>query len=423
MPISGALYIYMTKLKITPAKENSSKGPSRFDKGEIRNAYFTSEGFLRVDAIVTRTGVFLYRNPDGTIRKELRHPDDILKKDSLSTMEMIPVALLHPADKEINASNSRTLSVGFTGQKITIDGKYIISSFKVTDESAINAIVNDGVKELSLGYRVALVDEVGEYGGESYDFRQTDVVYNHLAIVPQARAGSEARIELDAADAIQETEFSTDSMESDKNKTDDIHTQKPNKKETVMTVKISLDGIEYDTAPEVKNALSKATARGDEAEAKVTTLNDDNSKLQAKLDEADEKIKKLEARDDAAAIKTAVDSRLALISQATPHLDEETIKKVADMSDKDIKVAVIKKHFPEANLDGKDDTYIQARYDGAIEMKVDSKDENKGSSIADQRQSMASKNNSDSRDVPDMDKSRKQMHADIKDAWKNPVAK
>ena len=68
------------------------KTVARYDQGEIKAcADFTNEGFLKCDAIVTRTGVFFYKNPDGTIRKELRHPDDVLQEESLQTMKMIPL--------------------------------------------------------------------------------------------------------------------------------------------------------------------------------------------------------------------------------------------------------------------------------------------------------------------------------------------
>ena len=40
----------------------------------------------------------------------------------------------------------------------------------------------------------------------------------------------------------------------------------------------------------------------------------------------------------------------------------------SDMKDMDIKKAVILSQFPKANFDGKDDVYIQARYDATIEM-------------------------------------------------------
>ena len=45
-----------------------------------------------------------------------------------------------------------------------------------------------------------------------------------------------------------------------------------------------------------------------------------------------------------------------------------------DMSDMDIKKAIIASTFPKANFDGKDDVYIQARYDAAVEMLCEKND-------------------------------------------------
>lgn len=53
-----------------------------------------------------------------------------------------------------------------------------------------------------MGYTVDLVPETGTYNGEPYDYMQTNIRYNHLAIVDEARAGPEARIALDGEDAV-----------------------------------------------------------------------------------------------------------------------------------------------------------------------------------------------------------------------------
>jgi len=151
----------------------------------------------------------------------------------------------------------------------------------------------------------------------------------------------------------------------------------------------------------------------------LKTVTDEKSALQAKLDEANEKIKKHDSNDSATEIQTAVNARLALVAQATPHLDEDILKKVTDMTDKDIKVAVIKKHYPEAKLDEKDDVYIDARYDGAIELPIEKKD----TSISSQRQTVNKANKNDTREEPDQEKSRNDMLSGLKDAWKIPESK
>jgi len=407
----------------------------RYDKGEIRSAHFTPEGFLVVDAIVTRTGVFMYRNQDGSLRRELRHPDDILKKDSLKSMEMLPITLLHPKEKSVDSLNASRLSKGFTGQSVTVDGKYIKNRLVITHQDAIDAVMS-GMDELSLGYTVKLVDDGGgQYDDQRYDYKQTEVYYNHLAIVPAARAGKEAKIKLDQEDAFQcvmpadgkcsgscytcsysikhRGDLHIDNTELRKKtdkKTDSKHQTKEKKME-----KIRIDGIEYEAAPEVINKLKKETDRADTAEKSLESATKEKSTLQANLDEANDKLKKAEETNNDEAIQTAVKARLDLVALATPHLDEETVKKIDQMSDNEIKLAVIKAHFPEFKEDGRDDVYIQARFDGAVEMK---KEEN-NDGIRSQRQATSGREDKDDKsNRVDQGASRKDYIDNLKNGWK-----
>ena len=383
----------------------------RYDKGEIRHASFTAEGFLKVDAICTRTGVFNYVNPDGTLRRELRHPDDVCKQDSLKTMEMIPITLLHPQERVVTSENSQALSKGMTGETVTVDGKFIKSRLLVTCQDAIDNVLG-GMQELSLGYGVELVEEAGEYNGERYDFLQTDIVYNHLAIVPSGRAGKEARIVLGRNDASQDIKVENVRLDDLKKPV-----KKDNKKPTGgrPMVKINIDGLEYECAPEVKKAIEKAGARNDELTAEVATLTDDKSKMQAELDSTKEKLDAAEKKNSSGEIDKAVEKRLALVAEATPHLDEETLKTVADMSDEEIKKAVILAKCPEAKLDEKDEVYIQARYDAALEMKAEKADDE---GMAAQRAAANADSASSNGERVDAGKAKEKYVDELKNAWK-----
>jgi len=426
----------------------------RFDVGEIGKTEITKEGFLRADSIVTRVGVFKYVNNDGTIRRELRHPTDVLRLDSLKTLEMVPITLEHPKDGLVNQDNAKQVSVGTTGENVRPIGNNIVSTLTITHKDAINKI-KAGRQELSCGYELNLLEEVGTFEGERYDFRQTDIRYNHIAIVGSARAGSNARISLDSDDAVQEIKHTDEDDETGPTISDfdfipnDSHTHilsdldsngngrtssnefKPvpekgfsggilhfhevvnnkimdsfghthsfpkintdsnNKPQEIKMVKITIDGIDYDAAPEVKNALTKSTARADEAEAKVTKLTEDNTKAKANFDEATEKVKKLEGRNLDEEIKVGIEKRSALIESARVHLDEETLKKISELTDTQIKEAVVKSKFSEVNLDSKQDNYavyLQARFDSVIEGGHKPEDDKKKlSSISGQRQQM-----------------------------------
>src|SRR5210317_192489 len=105
----------------------------RYDQAELVGKISkTDEGYLRGSAIVTRTGVFDYLNADGSIRRELRHPDHVFSKDSLSSLKMIPVTNNHPDERMVNAQNADRLSIGQTGESVAVDGRYVIASMTIT---------------------------------------------------------------------------------------------------------------------------------------------------------------------------------------------------------------------------------------------------------------------------------------------------
>jgi hypothetical protein len=323
----------------------------RVDKAPMPRVTRTDEGYLRGEAIVTRTGVFTYMNADGSKRRELRHPDDIIQDDSIASMRQIPVTVDHPAAL-VNADTAQELSVGMTGENVRADGGHIIAPFTITHKTGIDA-VTAGRRELSLGYRLDLVEEQGEYNGERYDYRQTNVRYNHLALVAQARAGNAARINLDGASVLIATSDEKDIPMADK-----------------MTA-VNLDGISYDAAPEVAKALEKAIARADTAETERedakrsrADMEKEYDSLKGKMDALKEEMDAMKGENKDAAIAEAAKARVSLLTKAGKVIEAD---KHMDASDRDIMVEVIKAKSANFDAEGKSDDYIVARFDAVME--------------------------------------------------------
>ena len=117
------------------------KNVARYDRGMVRgDAKITEEGYIRANAVVTRSGIFNYQNADGSIRKELRHPDDVWEAESIESMELIPITNGHPSEKLVKSDNSKRLAIGYTGETIKKDGEYVLSKMVVTDQSGVDAI-------------------------------------------------------------------------------------------------------------------------------------------------------------------------------------------------------------------------------------------------------------------------------------------
>ena len=310
----------------------------------------TAEGFIRDTPIVGRTGILVYRNADGTERKEYRPPEEAFKADSLASLMGKPITIGHKAF--VTAGNAAQVApVGSVLSAGRQDGNNIVADIVVYN-------LDTDSRELSCGYTLTLDETPGVTpDGQHYDAVQRNIVYNHLAIVPQGRAGI-ARLNMDGEQVIDEEE------------------QKEDNKMAEMT-KVRLDsGIEYDCAPEVKVEIEKM--RKDSAEAKKGL-----DKLQAKLDALGAELakeqegRKADAEKAKANFDEAVKARVELLKVAEAH----KVVNADSMTDTEIKTAVIKAVRGDAiNLDGKSADYIEAAFDMA---KADVKQHEDG--MAEQR--------------------------------------
>lgn len=319
----------------------------RFDNVAFK-ATKTDEGFIRDSPIVGRTGILVYRNADGTERREYRPPEEAFKADSLASLMGKPITIGHKAF--VTAGNAAKVApVGSVLSAGRQDGNAIRADIVIYN-------LDTDARELSCGYSLNLDETPGiTPEGEHYDAIQRNIVYNHVALVPQGRAGI-ARLNMDGSQIIDDERNENDMAE--------------------MT-KIRLDsGIEYECAPEVKVEIEKM--RKDSAEAQK-----EQDKLQAKFDALEAELKKeqegrkADAEVHKANFDEAVKARVELLKVAEAH-------KVADadsMTDTEIKTAVIKAVRGGAiNLDGKSADYIEAAFDMA---KADIKQHEDG--MAEQR--------------------------------------
>ena len=378
----------------------------RYDRGELKgNATRTDEGYVRGEAIVTRTGVFQYQNADGSIRRELRHPDDVFQQSSLKSLRMIPITDGHPSESRVDASNASRLSIGNTGENVSVDGRYVLVPLTITHKDGVNSI-EGGRVELSLGYRCDLEPTSGEYNGERYDFRQRNISYNHLALVDTARAGSQSRINLDGNDAMQ-IEDVADGGENKKTSTRKDQSM-PDIKKTVV---VRLDGIDYEASPEVERELAKQKARLDEMSGNFDSSKKESEKLQAKLDEANAQIETLKNTNNDEAIAKAVNERIALVSKAVQVVSE----KLDGLSSREIMEKVIISKHKEMKLDGKSDEYVEARFDAIIDSLPAKRDD--GAVL---RQVVATAENLDGKkNDEDLEEKKKDAFAAMQAAHKN----
>ena len=370
---------------------------------------YTDEGFLKVPARISRTGIQEYlaiemgltdRDPNDIIRV-YRPEEEVFSDESLSSFANKPVTNNHPPEL-VTSANARQYSVGMSGPEVTRDGMFVATVLHVTDQASIDDI-ESGKAELSNGY-LSDIDwtEGVTPDGEQYDAVQRNIKGNHIAIVERGRAGTACRL----ADNL------------------------PTNGDEVTMAKITIDGVDFEVSDQAAQAVGKLQksltdaekesqkkaeelqAKEDEMEEKAKEAKKSEDSLQAKVDDAVSKIPTAETMDKMVADRSAL---VASVLKVAPEVqwegkDAATLRK---------EVVMLKR--PNVQMDSVSDDYIQASFD----MLVDSIEANPQQELDDaftRQVKDADANRVEDTRSPSVI-AREKMMADSQTAWKSGGAK
>jgi hypothetical protein len=139
--------------------------------------------------VVGRIGIQEYLNGDGTIRRELRLPEEVFSKDSLDSFKGKPVTVSHPKRRVTADTAKASRVVGSMLGEGRQSGDVVVTDVVIHDSSAIAYAKSGQAQELSLGYTCDSEDGPGIWNGQPYDCIQRNIRVNHLALVKKGRAG------------------------------------------------------------------------------------------------------------------------------------------------------------------------------------------------------------------------------------------
>ena len=374
----------------------------RFDSIPLSDTYFTPEGYLIDNPILTRVGIFEYHNPDGTIRRELRLPEEVFAAESLASYKGKPVILTHEAGL-VDVDNVQQEHIGTILSEGIQDGDNVRAQIVIHDAESLDY----GLRELSLGYTQTPEETPGIWNGQRYDAIQRDIRINHLALVQKARAGEQARLNIDGEeqggnqmskarkDGLTPEEIARLVEEYKQRQAQRMENTNPTADEGTNPDEQTTDEDEADPVKEVKDRRDRRDASGDcetmdEASGVIAQQDEDIQKLldfiaqlQAKID-FDEASAEEEAKTDSEG-ETAeanadeeepqenplnMDSIDAYVNQKIELIrlgDKLNLDGIETMKPMDAKKAIIKKVHPNIRLDGKDTAYINAMFDIAKE--------------------------------------------------------
>jgi uncharacterized protein len=365
-------------------KESELVDVERCDFAKIGSVVRTDEGYLQGSAPIAKVGVMTYVRADGSTFREFVPAETLFNEDSMATMRLKPITNKHPDEVLLDACSVKRRKVGSVGENIKRDGDHLVVSLVITDDDAVKA-VEDGRQELSPGYRSRVLIQAGEYDGQKYDGIQISRKYNHLAICDSARGGKTLRLNLD-------------SIELDKVDGFEV----TGKKE--KTMEIIVRGVKYDAPAEVVVFANEQSAKVDSLTNDLNAAKSEKEKLQGRLDSTEAKVVELQKIDNKEVINKGVKDRIDLILVAKEHLGEDA--KIDEMSNLDIKKAVVKKVLPKLDLEGKTDERIEASFEAAVEFA-------RGDAMADQRGKAGQPHVADKR-LPESEKARLDSEAALK---------
>lgn len=374
----------------------------RFDSIPLSDTYFTPEGYLIDNPILTRVGIFEYHNPDGTIRRELRLPEEVFAAESLASYKGKPVILTHEAGL-VDVDNVQQEHIGTILSEGIQDGDNVRAQIVIHDAESLDY----GLRELSLGYTQTPDETPGVWNGQPYDAIQRNIQINHLALVEKARAGEQARLNIDGEeqggnqmskarkDGLTPEEIARLVEEYKQRQAQRMQNSNPTTDEGTNPEEQTTDEDEADPVKEVKDRRDRRDASGDcetmdEASGVIAQQDEDIQKLldfiaqlQAKID-FDEASAEEEAKTDSEgetaeanadeeepqenplnmdSIDVYVNQKIELIRLG----DKLNLDGIETMKPMDAKKAIIKKVHPNIRLDGKDTAYINAMFDIAKE--------------------------------------------------------
>ena len=267
--------------------------------------------------------------------------DHLFNVKSMSTLKDLPITNGHPEDFVNVFDDDKFIGRLYeTGGRV--EGKYIVASGMIYDKEAIEEI-KAGKVELSLGYHSELVEEKGTYRDVPYNYIQTKIDYNHLALVDAGRNGAD--VSLDAS--IMENDMS---KKSTKDKEEIKEELKEEKKTT--TINSEEDKEEKKTEP----AKDK-----EETEEGKNSENEDKEEKEEKDDKTDYKEKYNSLKKELKALQSKYENeaeRQGLLNSLTP----EAQSKFKDSDIIDIKKFIINEKLGDVDFKGKSAEVINGMY-------------------------------------------------------------
>lgn len=285
----------------------------------------TPQGYIKTTAKITKGAVLQYYgheigltdNRANQIVNVNRTLEELSKPETLKSIDGMPLTITHPQDKKVSADDWKDKTVGHV-QNPRVEGNYIVCDVYIQDKSAIELLKDKDIRELSVGYEPADIQEIN---GQFYHI---NIRINHIAIVAEGRAGSDCRLN----DSKSKTGVKMKLKAKRKGIVDalkklltdsDLSAEEINKK--IDELMAQLEEVQGKEDEESKTKADELQKQIDELKAKLETLNDEEST--AGEDDKDARITALTAELEQ--VKKERDEYKARVEELEAEKDKDSV--------------------------------------------------------------------------------------------------
>ena len=338
----------------------------------------TPQGYIKTTARITKGAVLQYYgheigltdNRANQIVNVNRTLEELSKPETLKSIDGMPLTITHPPDKKVSADDWKDKTVGHV-QNPRVEGNYIVCDVYIQDKSAIELLKDKDIRELSVGYEPADIQEIN---GQFYHI---NIRVNHIAIVAEGRAGSDCRLNDSKSKGVKmklkaKRKWIVDALK--KLITDsDLSADEINKK--IDELMAQLEEVQGKEDEESKSKAEELQKQIDELKAQLEALNDDDPN--AGDDQKDAQIAAL--TQELEEVKKERDELKARVEELEGERDRESVindaktrfpkVKLNDAkSGRDVRISVLVDHgiYSKEQATKLTDAEIRAAYAGLV---------------------------------------------------------
>ena len=340
----------------------------------------TPQGYVITTATITRAGPIEYYGHElgltgSDANKKItviRTIDELSKPETLASFNGLPFTITHPDDGEVTAADHKDKASGHIANT-RIEGGEVVCDVYLTDAAAIETLEKTGIREVSVGYEPA---ELEDRGGKFYHI---NIRGNHVAGVAEGRYGPQCKLNDKKGKPMFKT--LTDALSFLKGKklkdaegaaltadelvgmiaalekaladlqgqgTEEAAAQAQQVLAQLAELKSQLEGMTPATAP----ADADPAAGDDDKDAKITALETENTDLKEKVKALEEELATLKAGNE-------TESTLNDAKARFPKVSFNDAK-----SARDVRAAVLvsTKAFNDAQVKAMTDSEVRAAY-------------------------------------------------------------